>query len=158
MKGALVILVFLIIVGFILWSLDKRTAKTTPPTLDKEEAAPASEETSRTSETPNETLNDRPNASQSECCGQHLICEKTSLTPLSTEIEYFDDEELDRFAGKDPATYTPAEVEEMRDILLTMRPDEVPAWARSLQLRHIDLPPELREELLLIASEIRFHK
>lgn len=85
-----------------------------------------------------------------------MICEKTSLTPLTDKIEYYDDEELDRFAGKDPATYTDAEIEELRDVLLTMRPADVPGWARSLQLRHIELPPAVRDELLLIASDLRF--
>ena len=33
-----------------------------------------------------------------ECCGQHEICEKESLlAAVSKKIEYYDDEELDRF-------------------------------------------------------------
>jgi uncharacterized membrane protein len=35
-----------------------------------------------------------------ECCGQHEICEKESLlAAVSKQIEYYDDEELDRFKG-----------------------------------------------------------
>lgn len=35
-----------------------------------------------------------------ECCGQHEICEKESLlAAVSKKIEYYDDEELDRFRG-----------------------------------------------------------
>ena len=37
----------------------------------------------------------------SECCGQHQICEKESLlAAVSKKIEYYDDEELDRFKGR----------------------------------------------------------
>ena len=33
----------------------------------------------------------------SECCGQHAVCEKESLlAAVSKKIEYYDDEELDR--------------------------------------------------------------
>ena len=36
-----------------------------------------------------------------ECCGQHEICEKESLlAAVSKKIEYYDDEELDRFRGR----------------------------------------------------------
>ena len=36
----------------------------------------------------------------SECCGQHQICEKESLlAAVSKQIEYYDDEELDRCQG-----------------------------------------------------------
>ena len=35
-----------------------------------------------------------------ECCGQHEICEKESLlAAVSKKVEYYDDEELDRFRG-----------------------------------------------------------
>lgn len=93
---------------------------------------------------------------EEECCGMHITCEKDSLlASVSKEIEYYDDEELDRFAGKDAADYTPDEIEEFRDILLSMRPDDIAGWARSLQLRQIKLPAEIRDELILIVSEAR---
>lgn len=39
----------------------------------------------------------------SECCGQHQICEKESLlAAVSKQIEYYDDEELDRFRVASP--------------------------------------------------------
>ena len=40
-------------------------------------------------------------------------------------------------------------------MLLTLRPDEIAPWARSLQLRGITLPAEVREELLMIVAEAR---
>lgn len=91
------------------------------------------------------------------CCGQHQVCEKDSLlAAVSRQIEYYDDEELDRFKHRSSADYSDAEIEEFRDVLYTMREDEVAGWIRSLQLRGIALPDELRDEVILIVEERRF--
>ncbi len=93
------------------------------------------------------------------CCGMHLTCEKDSLSPgVGTQAEYYDDEELDRFAGKASDAYTPAETEMFRDVLLTLRPEEIAGWARSIQLRGIALPLDVRDELIMIVSEARAAK
>lgn len=93
----------------------------------------------------------------SECCGQHQICEKESLlAAVSKQIEYYNDEELDRFRGKDASTYSETETDEFRDILYTMRDDEVAGWVRSLQLRGVPLPDALKDEVFLIIGERRF--
>ena len=60
-----------------------------------------------------------------ECCGMHITCEN--------EVE----------------------TEEFRDVLITMRPDDIAGWARSLQLRGIALPSPVRDELLMIVAEAR---
>ena len=94
----------------------------------------------------------------SECCGQHQICEKESLlAAVSKQIEYYDDEELDRFKGRPSDGYSEEEIEEFRDILYSMQEVDVAGWSRSLQLRGIELPDELKDELLLIVGERRFH-
>lgn len=86
----------------------------------------------------------------------HITCEKDSLlASVSKEIEYYDDEELDRFAGKSPDGYTDDEIEEFRDVLITMKPSDIAGWARSLQLRNIALPAAVRDELLMIVAEAR---
>lgn len=91
-----------------------------------------------------------------ECCGQHETCEKDSLlAAISKQVEYYNDEELDRFRGKEGDEYTEEECEEFRDILYTMRNDEVAGWIRSLQLRYINLPDELKDEVFLIVGENR---
>lgn len=91
-----------------------------------------------------------------ECCGMHITCEKDSLlASVSKEIEYYDDEELDRFAGKSPDGYSDDEIEEFRDVLITMKPSDIAGWARSLQLRDIALPEAVRDELLMIVAEAR---
>lgn len=94
----------------------------------------------------------------SECCSQHQICEKESLlAAVSKQIEYYDDEELDRFKGRPSDGYSEEEIEEFRDILYSMQEVDVAGWSRSLQLRGIELPDELKDELFLIVGERRFH-
>ena len=89
-----------------------------------------------------------------ECCGQHETCEKESLlAAVSKQIEYFNDEELDRFRGVESSDYLPDEIEEFRDVLYTMKEDEVAGWVRSLQLRAVALPDELKDEVFMIVGE-----
>ena len=86
-----------------------------------------------------------------ECCGQHEVCERDSLlAAVSKEIEYFDDEELDRFKNRAADSYSDDEIEQFAYVLHTMQPDEVAAWSRSLTLRGIELPNELRDEVILL--------
>ncbi len=102
-----------------------------------------------------EARQQEPSAGE-ECCGMHITCEKDSLlASVSNEIVYYDDEELDRFAGRNAESYTDAECEEFRDILLSMRADDIAGWARSLQLRQIKLPADVRDELIMIVAEAR---
>ena len=47
------------------------------------------------------------------CCGQHETCEKDSLlAAVSKGIEYYEDEELDRFRGHPSSGYDAAAIEE----------------------------------------------
>lgn len=93
-----------------------------------------------------------------ECCGQHETCEKDSLlAAISKQIEYYDDEELDRFRGKESNSYSEKEVDEFRDVLYTMKDDEVAGWVRSLQLRSVEIPDDLKDEVFLIVGERRMH-
>lgn len=90
------------------------------------------------------------------CCGQHQTCEKDSLlAAVSREIEYYDDEELDRYIGVAPDEYTLEQVEQFRDVLYTMQEIEVAGWVRSLQLRGICLPNEVKDEVFLVIGERR---
>lgn len=90
------------------------------------------------------------------CCGQHEVCEKESLlAAVSRRIEYYDDEELDRYIGVSPGSYTAQQEEEFRDVFYTMRDEDVAGWVRSLQLRGIALPDGLKDEVLLVVGERR---
>lgn len=91
-----------------------------------------------------------------ECCGQHEVCEKDSLlAAVSKQIEYYNDEELDRFRGIAGSEYQPNDVEEFREVLYTMRDNEVAGWVRSLQLRAVNLPDDLKDEVFMIIGERR---
>ena len=91
-----------------------------------------------------------------ECCGQHEVCEKESLlAAVSKKIEYYDDEELDRYIGVSPDTYTPEQEDEFRDVFYTMQSEDVAGWVRSLQLRGIARPEGIKDEVLLIVRERR---
>lgn len=90
---------------------------------------------------------------ETECCGLHLVCEKVKDAAVADEIEYFDDEELDEFAGREPNGYSDNEIEKFRDVMLTLPAGEAALWATSLEKRGIALPSSLRDELLLLISD-----
>ena len=91
-----------------------------------------------------------------ECCGQHEICEKESLlAAVSKKVEYYDDEELDKHIGTAADRYTPEQEEEFRDVFYTMQSEDVAGWVRSLQLRGIALPDNIKDEVFLIVGERR---
>ena len=91
-----------------------------------------------------------------ECCGQHEVCEKDSLlAAISKDVEYYNDEELDHYRGRRGDEYTDEEAQEFRDVLYTMRSDEVAGWVRSLQLRQLELPDDVREEVIFLVGERR---
>jgi len=89
------------------------------------------------------------------CCGTHLVCEKETLLQTNAQIEYYDDEELDELAGIAPENYTPEQLNTIRQVFATLREADVPGWCRSIQLRNIALPEDIREEALLIVREQR---
>lgn len=129
----LILTSLLCIVGLTLWLIDGRHDNTTQ-----------------------QGSNDTSAQEDEQCCGMHITCEKDSLlASVSDSIVYYEDEELDRFAGREANDYTDTEIEEFRDVLLTLHPDEIAGWGRSIQLRGITLPTEVREELLMIVAEAR---
>lgn len=99
-----------------------------------------------------------PEEIDSECCGQHSICEKDSLlAAVSKEIVYYDDEELDQFIGYAPSDYNAEEADMFRDVFYTMQDTDVAGWVRSLMLRGVSLPDDIKDEVFLIVGERRFH-
>ena len=89
------------------------------------------------------------------CGGMHITCEKDTLSVVSDEVVYYDDEELDRFIGRTPESYTPEEADEFNEVLMTLRPEDVPGWARSITLRGLQLPSDVRDALLIIVNDQR---
>jgi hypothetical protein len=154
---ALIILGALFIVGFPLYLMNRRDeikaaaenhAEPQAPTSAATAAGPAVAATETASDVDSEV-----------CCGMHISCEKDSLlADVSDKIDYFDDEELDRYAGRGADSYNDDEIEEFRDVLLTLLPTDIAPWARSIQLRGITLPIAVREELLMIVAEARMEQ
>ena len=89
------------------------------------------------------------------CCGEHLVCERETLLQTNAQIEYFDDEELDELSGIAAEDYTDEQYQMIREVFNTLKPSDVPGWVRSIQLRNIQLPLDIREEALLIVVERR---
>ncbi|MGN1375283.1 MAG: hypothetical protein ACI4V5_01865 [Prevotella sp.] len=86
------------------------------------------------------------------CNGKTKTCihEKIMTTMVADEPEYFDDEELDEFKGKEADGYTAEETALFAEVLYTMRQNEVAEWLSSLEKRGINLPIELRDEALML--------
>ena len=148
MTGALVILAALIVIGLLLFLTDKAY-------FSHHHGAGKENTTQKASESDENDESLKAFDHGEFCCGLHLVCEKTGLAPIGDEIVYYDDEELDRFAGRSPESYNPEEKEEFRDVLLTLLPQDVAGWARSITLRKISLPEDVRDELLMIVAEQR---
>lgn len=81
-----------------------------------------------------------------ECCGLHEVCERG--LPKNPDgrrrppcmIEYYDDEELDVFAGRQPETYSSDEVDLFREVWDTMLESDRAGWLESLEKRGIACP------------------
>ncbi len=88
------------------------------------------------------------------CQGDNDKCEmECRLEAAVKEVEYYDDEELDAYKGRRSDSYSDNEAEAFADVLYTMRPQEVKGWARSLSLRGIEVPDQLKDELLMLMSD-----
>ena len=127
MIACLILLGALLIVGLALWLTHK------PDVTDQ---------------TPEHEI---PKEIPEECCGTHAVCEKINAMRLAP-VEYYDDEELDAFKGRNPESYTDDEIEAFRDILLSLLPTDVAGWGTSLEKRGIRLPIALRDEYILLMN------
>ena len=88
-------------------------------------------------------------ASCATCSGDDERCEHDCMLEAAVrDVEYYDDEELDRFKGKESSEYTDDEAEEFSEVLYTMRPDEAKGWNRSLILRGINVPNQIKDDLI----------
>lgn len=90
----------------------------------------------------------------STCNGENSKCEQECMMEAATkDIEYYDDEELDSFKGRPSDSYTDKETEMFSEVLYTMKPEEVAGWNRSLILRGINLPNQLKDEVIAFLGE-----
>lgn len=87
------------------------------------------------------------------CCGAHDVCEHTE-EELKVAPDYFDDEELDRFANLHAHEYADEEAEEFREIFYSIYDEEKNLWLHSLRTRHISLPNQVKQEILQVMKSI----
>lgn len=89
----------------------------------------------------------------SDCCGAHEVCEFEEMLQNPEEIIYFEDEELDRFRGISADAYDDTQIDEFRDVLYTLKDDEIRMWLLSIERRKLQLPAILRQEALMMVAE-----
>ena len=103
----------------------------------------------------NNNKREEKKTADSNCCGEHLVCERETLLNSSPQIIYYADEELDSLAGIESDQFTEEQTEEISEVFHSLQETDVIGWARSLQLRNINIPLSLRDEVLLVIKEQR---
>ncbi len=94
--------------------------------------------------------------SDSMCCGAHEVCDDdTLIAAFEDDLEYFEDEELDRYKFRDSSQYSESETDEFREIFYTIMDEEKQKWIRSLQMRDISVPDQMKDEILMVVCDIR---
>ena len=87
------------------------------------------------------------------CNGERERCEQECMMEAATKpVEYYDDEELDSYAGRSSDAYSDDEAEQFREVLMTLLPTDVKGWNRSLILRGINVPDQLKDELVMLLN------
>lgn len=72
---------------------------------------------------------------------------------VKTDVEYYDDEELDAYKGIASDSYTDNQVDAFSDVVYTMQPSDIPGWLHSLELRGIALPDQLKDEVFMLLQD-----
>ena len=89
---------------------------------------------------------EEPREVASDCCGAHEICEFDESNFNEEIIVYFNDEELDELRNIREADLTASQIDDLREVLYTMKTNEISKWIVSLGRRHIHLPEILKQE------------
>lgn len=128
-----------------MWLIDRLFYHT-----DKDENLDETEENDASDATPAQGCND-------EACGIRSICpsEQILVSQCKREIIYYDDEELDSFAGREADGYTAEEEELWRDVLYTLQPGDLLGWGQSIKHRGLVMPASIQAEFLQLAAENR---
>ena len=137
MQPALIMLSALVLVGTVLWLLDRHSRQ-----RDEDGKLLPNQVTE-----PESTCSD-------DCCGSHEVCPSEQL--LRGEmcpVTYYDDQELDDYRGRSADDYTATELEQWRDVLYTLQPADRLGWERSIKRRGIVMPQPIRDELLMLLQE-----
>lgn len=144
MKPALILLAILVVGGAIVWLIDRLFYRhdddpgTNGASDDDLREAPAS-------------------GCVDEDCGIRSICPSEQILQgeCKQEITYYEDEELDAFAGRGENDYSPDEEEQWRDVLYTLQPGDLLGWGQSIKHRGLIMPASIHDEFLQLAAEVR---
>ena len=74
------------------------------------------------------------------------------MKQISEEIIYYDDEDLDHYKGTPSNCYKDDDIDVFRDILYTLKKEEIEDWLISLEKREVRLPEILYPEVLDLIS------
>ena len=94
-----------------------------------------------------------PRQIASDCCGAYEICEFDESEFNEEIITYFDDEELDELRNVRESDLTSENIDELREVLYTLRTEEIGKWLISIGRRHIHLPAILQQEARQLMTE-----
>jgi hypothetical protein len=89
----------------------------------------------------------------SDCCGAHEVCEFDEADFDEETIIYFNDEELDELRNVRESDLTAEQIDDLREVLYTLQPQEINKWLTSLARRHIHLPSYLQQEARQLIAE-----
>ena len=94
------------------------------------------------------------------CCGMHETCEKNTPEPLprNDRPEYFDDEELDRYRDRQSSDYSEKEADEFREIFYSILDGEKSSWIKSLGVRRVAIPDQLKREMSEVITNLQKQK
>ena len=136
MTPAYIILGALVLVGTILYLTDKK------PQVNGEQ------------QTESPSAN-QPDSCSADCCAINDVCPSELLLKAAcNDAIYYDDEELDQFKDRTADQYSPDEIEQFRDVLYTLKSQELLPWRQSLKKRGIVLPAPLHDEFLMLYNEV----
>lgn len=96
---------------------------------------------------------EKPYKIDASCCGAHEVCEFDESMFNNEEIIYFNDEELDELKNVREEDITGEQIEDLREVLYTLRTDEISKWLTSISRRHIHLPQILQQEARQLMAE-----
>lgn len=143
MKPAIILLAILVAGGAIVWLIDRLFYRNS--------------EDRQTGEAEPNAASPRQQGCADETCGIRPICPSEQILKgeCTQQVTYYDDEELDAFAGRDEHGYTPDEEEQWRDVLYTLQPADLLGWGQSIKHRGLVMPAAIRQEFMQLAAEHR---
>ena len=144
MKPALILLAILVVGGAIVWLIDRLFYR--------------HDDDPGTNGASDDDLREAPTSGcVDETCGIRSICPSEQILQgeCKQEITYYEDEELDAFAGRGENDYSPDEEEQWRDVLYTLQPGDLLGWGQSIKHRGLIMPASIHDEFLQLAAEVR---